>query len=323
MHANTFLHTAVYTIYIHLLWSSTIIFVLVSSEVPGNCTSNDAATSSAQHEPRASKLIKERRTIGTSLLENLPRDVNETNEFSFNITKESHENGNLTEYQFRDDVAGSYRDYNNYMPDIAADNFAETKSSNYTALHERHEDPLNKSSKINAKCDSNICIPLCCPLGNRLIEERCVTGEGNYSFPIVHGTNATSNSSRADEIVVDKRLDEMFQLIVDDPCQKAGRFLLNESNNLADDEYWFLDNGSLYQPRRQKFIHPKSYCLALVDQDRYDVTVVSAGDGRGVHHTTGTAKYAWVYAARTCQLAVYRIYNPRDIPAGPVVSVRI
>lgn len=124
--------------------------------------------------------------------------------------------------------------------------------------------PRNNSDKDNSKqmCNSTICISICCELGYRLIKGICTNGTGNYPFPEVYGTN--------------KQIDKIFQLVVSDPCQKTGRFLF-KPDELPEDKYVILANGSIYQPNVNYIIDSATYCFALIKKDKYELTTCSDG----------------------------------------------
>ncbi|XP_011329250.3 G-protein coupled receptor Mth2 [Ooceraea biroi] len=239
-----------------VLWCCASFLVVAPLELQQNSTSNDTTE---RYEPL--KLMEDQRVetkhVQNNLRENFTKDDKEMrHKFFTNIAKENREDDNVTEYEFNEGVTRNYED-DDQMLDINV-NTTETKRNNCTTSHERHGD-LNENSKNNTECANSTCIRLCCPRGDRLIEEKCVAGEANYSFPIVHG-NATTNN---------KTLDQMFHLIVNDPCED-GRFVLNETDNSADDGYYLFANGSLYY---KELIDPETYCLALVNRDKYEVTI--------------------------------------------------
>lgn len=112
-------------------------------------------------------------------------------------------------------------------------------------------------------CNDNVCIQLCCPLGERLINEKCVSENRNFSFPVY----MTSDSSETKK----RKLDEVFQLIVNDPCEN-GRYVLNPVD-YPEDEYTVLANGSLYFSHYGEFLEFTTYCLAVVNGDQYEVSI--------------------------------------------------
>lgn len=136
------------------------------------------------------------------------------------------------------------------------ENFTETEDESNS-----NTDDYNNSTAIIVPyevCGNVTCLQLCCPFGNNLtIQGKCVTGQGNYSFPDMYKYGNDSEDEN-----------QLTYLTIYDPCvqQGLGRRLLNA------DGYLFLINGSLYQgPGR--FISPTSYCLAILRRNIYDVIV--------------------------------------------------
>ncbi|CAL1687358.1 unnamed protein product [Lasius platythorax] len=113
-------------------------------------------------------------------------------------------------------------------------------------------------------CDNITCIPFCCSLGDRLDDDECIPEKIKYSFPNVYGY--TNDSFQGEN----KTVDELFQLTVHDPCQGNDRFLLPEGHQY---DYKIFANGSLYLSHYEKFA--KTYCLAIVDGDEFEVTICS------------------------------------------------
>ncbi|XP_077254741.1 G-protein coupled receptor Mth2-like isoform X1 [Temnothorax americanus] len=117
-------------------------------------------------------------------------------------------------------------------------------------------------------CENSTCIPLCCPLGVRMIMEQCVSENvGHYSFPGVY-EQATNESLERGPI---GEVDQIFQLTVHDPCPKVGHYVLDPDEQ-PDDAFMFLLNGSLYQPR-SKDVDIDLYCLIVFQRDKYEIAV--------------------------------------------------
>ncbi|XP_070163174.1 G-protein coupled receptor Mth2-like [Polyergus mexicanus] len=114
------------------------------------------------------------------------------------------------------------------------------------------------------KCCNITCIQLCCPLGDRLVDDKCVPEKNKYFFPYVYGYVNDSLQSE------NKRVDELFQLVVYDPCQNEDRYLHPDGHQY---DYMFFANGSLYLSYYEIFA--KSYCLAVVSGNEYEVTICS------------------------------------------------
>jgi len=143
-------------------------------------------------------------------------------------------------------------------------NFTQNLTNNF-ASHEFHRNFSKDDDKSNIfpyeVCNNSICIQLCCPLGDRLINDKCVNESGNYSFPVYMTSDSSQNKGR--------KLDEVFQLTINDPCNGYERYVLNPDN--PNDKYMLLANGSLYL--YSEFIELTSYCLAVVNGDQYEVTI--------------------------------------------------
>ncbi|XP_050461429.1 G-protein coupled receptor Mth2-like [Cataglyphis hispanica] len=111
-------------------------------------------------------------------------------------------------------------------------------------------------------CDNVICIRLCCPFGNRLVNGKCIAEHGNFIFlETMYGYINDSLQNK------NKRINDLFLLLVHDPCQKTGHYLLSSNQNA------FLVNGSVYLPYYNSIIEPTSYCLAVVDHNIFAVNV--------------------------------------------------
>ncbi|XP_072743633.1 G-protein coupled receptor Mth2-like [Anoplolepis gracilipes] len=115
-------------------------------------------------------------------------------------------------------------------------------------------------------CKNDDCVKLCCPLGHRLDDQddRCIPDNIKYTFPNVY----TNNSLQSE-----KRVDELFQMSVYDPCQTHDhRFLLPYGYQY---DFKIYTNGSLYLSYYKRFIKWSSYCFAVIDGDKVEVTICS------------------------------------------------
>ncbi|XP_072758158.1 probable G-protein coupled receptor Mth-like 3 isoform X2 [Anoplolepis gracilipes] len=115
-------------------------------------------------------------------------------------------------------------------------------------------------------CDNRTCIRLCCPLGDRYNSSlrNCTVERPKYVFSDVY--NFWDETNMQTEY---KKIDEMFQLIVQNPCPKLMKFVrinLND-DSLADYKYVFFENGTLYLPYLDQFVDSTSYCLAFLNHD--------------------------------------------------------
>ncbi|KAM0724376.1 G-protein coupled receptor Mth2 [Formica fusca] len=147
-------------------------------------------------------------------------------------------------------------------------NLMSIEDKNDSTSHEFYENSSKDSNMSNIipyeMCFNITCIQLCCPLGDRLVDNKCLSEGNKYFLPYVYGYMNDSLQSE------NKTVDELFQLVVYDPCQDEDRFY---DHYLYD--YIFFANGSLYLSYYEKFITSTSYCLAVVDEDKYEVTVCS------------------------------------------------
>ncbi|XP_032664888.1 G-protein coupled receptor Mth2-like isoform X1 [Odontomachus brunneus] len=142
------------------------------------------------------------------------------------------------------------------VPAELRDNSTETNDGgNSTTLQLR---PGSNSNQTNSKiCNDTVCIPICCELGYRMIRDICMPDDSDYDFPEVHE--------------ISKKVDEVFPLFVSDPCID-GRYALDASL-YPTDEYIILTNGSVYQTQMNKFIDPATYCFAVMNKSKYELTM--------------------------------------------------
>ncbi|XP_029662708.1 G-protein coupled receptor Mth2-like isoform X2 [Formica exsecta] len=147
-------------------------------------------------------------------------------------------------------------------------NLMSIEDKNDSTSHKFYENS-SKDSNINniipyEMCYNITCIQLCCPLGNRLVDNECIPEKNKYFFPYVYGY---ANDSLQSE---NKGVNELFQLVVYDPCQNEVRYLHPDGHQY---DYVFFTNGSLYLSYYEIFA--KSYCLAVVRGNKYEVTICS------------------------------------------------
>ncbi|XP_072748572.1 probable G-protein coupled receptor Mth-like 10 [Anoplolepis gracilipes] len=118
-------------------------------------------------------------------------------------------------------------------------------------------------------CDNITCIQLCCPLGDRLVDNTCISGADEYDFPEVYKLNFDDLESE------NKTVDEIFQLIVRDPCQGTEHLSFYSNYFLEEEEYVYLTNGSLYffDFELDIFVEPTSYCLAVANDSQFEAIV--------------------------------------------------
>lgn len=287
-------------------WCYALLLVVSSSQPQKNSTNDDEHNSMVQYELDAN--LKDRSDDAKLIWYNTRENATKNNEMQYDFRANSmgknRENNNTTEYEislhstknhqggnqmlmeFRTDYAKANikndsmshefhrksmkleEDKNNSVLHKSYENFTQNITNNFTS-YEFHGNfsKDNNESNMYEMCNNNTCIQLCCPLGDRLINEKCVSEKGNYSFP-VYTTSDSQNKGR--------KLDEVFQLIINDPC-KYGRFVLNPED-YPEDEYMVFANGSLYQPHYDEFIELTSYCLAVVNGDQYEVAICFSND---------------------------------------------
>jgi len=149
-------------------------------------------------------------------------------------------------------------------------------------------------------CENSTCIPLCCSPDSRLIREECIPGNADYPFPDVYGYATNDSFER-----IGKKLNQIFQLTVHDPCP-GDHFLLEPDINL-NDEYMFIINGSLYQPRIHQFI--ESYCLAVFQKDKYEIAVCFGDDGEIVLPEEGQLFPVGMIISIPFLLATFVVYS--------------
>lgn len=83
-----------------------------------------------------------------------------------------------------------------------------------------------------------------------MINSICTPDAGYHPFPEVNGT--------------DKKMEELFQLIVLNPCPSNG-FML-EPEVYVEDEYAILTNGSIYLPHDDRILNWTTYCFAVIKE---------------------------------------------------------
>ncbi|XP_050452347.1 G-protein coupled receptor Mth2-like [Cataglyphis hispanica] len=186
----------------------------------------------------------------------------------YKLGTQNHED-NQTSMEPHTNSSNVYRK-KNFMSQDSYENLMRIENKNNSMLHKFFENS-NIDSNINnitsyEMCYNITCIQLCCPLGDRLDDEKCISEKNKYFFPNVYGyiNNSLNN--------INKTVNELFQLVVYDPCQDKDRFLLPDGYQY---DYMFLTNGSLYLSYYKIFAKLSSYCLAVIDGDKFEVTICS------------------------------------------------
>lgn len=185
------------------------------------------------------------------------RDHEESNELPMEPRTDADGRGNSTAQQLGRNIPGIGNEVNSMSYEQRAVNHSRDGNKSTVAVALSH-----------GQCNNDTCIQLCCPLGERLFKEKCIAGKGeDYAFPDLY-EYTTDNLLQSEDV----RLDQLFQLVIYDPCKGNQRYLLNP-DDYPDDGYVFFINGSLYQPHYNEFIESTSYCLAIVHRDKYEVAV--------------------------------------------------
>ncbi|XP_072757737.1 uncharacterized protein [Anoplolepis gracilipes] len=183
----------------------------------------------------------------------------------FRINSRSRKDDNSIQNEFPLHY-GKYHDKRNQMRRELRANFTKVSNKNYS--NNKND---NKNYIIPYETNDNITyVRLCCPLGDRYqSSNNCVTKGPEYVFSDVY--NFWSKTNMQTEY---KKVDEMFQLIVQDPClndTEIVRFSLN-NDSVEYFKYIFFENGTLYLPYFDQFVESTSYCLAIVN-DKVDVVI--------------------------------------------------
>ncbi|XP_029679296.1 G-protein coupled receptor Mth2-like isoform X2 [Formica exsecta] len=137
-------------------------------------------------------------------------------------------------------------------------------STSHDLIKNSYKDNNKNSIVPKEMCDNITCIRLCCPFGNRLFNGTCIAGQGNFIFlPKIYGY---FNDLLRNE---NKSVDNLFLLIVHDPCQKTGQpFSIPFSNKIT-----FFVNGSLHLHSYNTIVKSTSYCLTNVAGYRFNVNL--------------------------------------------------
>ncbi|XP_072758562.1 probable G-protein coupled receptor Mth-like 10 isoform X2 [Anoplolepis gracilipes] len=179
--------------------------------------------------------------------------------FRINSPNNDHKDDSI-QYEFHAHYVKYHQEDNQMSMELQA-NF--TKADNKDNSDNEND---NKNYIIPHKiCENITCIQLCCSLGDRLIDKSCIAGGDQYIFPNVYGYLNDSMQSE------NRKVDELFQLIVQVPCQETIELPLDVYNKYF--EYIFFGNGTLYFPYFDTFVDSVSYCLAVVDRNQFDAFI--------------------------------------------------
>jgi len=101
-----------------------------------------------------------------------------------------------------------------------------------------------------------------------LVGKNCIASENEYVFPNIYSYSNNSIQSG------NKKVDELFPLIVQNPCQETIRFYLYPDYfYLKYFKYMFFANSSLYLLYFDIFVESTSYCLAVMDHNQLDASI--------------------------------------------------
>jgi len=150
--------------------------------------------------------------------------------------------------------------------------------SRITSMSNDDEDSNISNIVLYETCqhDNITCIQLCCPPGNRLNDSKCIPEKIKYVLPNVY--KYTNDSLQSEN----KTVDELFQLIIYDPCKKNRRLLPYGYQY----DYTFFANGSLYLSYYKIFAKSTSYCLAIIEGDKFEVIICSETLDKILNKTT-------------------------------------
>lgn len=126
-------------------------------------------------------------------------------------------------------------------------------------------------SNVFFMTDGKACIPLCCPYGNRMTNEKCIETNNTYRFPPLYNSN---NLTLIDETPDYRRY---FHLSVKDPCIGWQRYKLSPEEYF-EDEFMILDNGSVYKYNKNELFRETDYCLGIILSTVFDVIICYKDD---------------------------------------------
>lgn len=242
-----------------VLWCHVLLLVASSSGSLGNSTSNEQRDNLTERYDLFANSMKDR----DDQLQLIA--YNSTTSDDDEMQYEPHINSNdSARYKYQQHIMKIHKESDQMnSAEINDDSISDRK--NNSILHKLSRNFMNTDGYNNVTivpyeaCGNETCIQLCCPFGDHLSStKKCVAGQDNYSFPDIHLKDSEN-----------KRLDELFQLTVRDPCvlQGSAHRILNHN------EYSFLANGSLYRGPGEVLFSSTSYCLGILDRNIYDVIV--------------------------------------------------
>ncbi|XP_070163447.1 G-protein coupled receptor Mth2-like [Polyergus mexicanus] len=275
-----------------MFWYCASFILVASSKSQQNFTGNEEKNDNlaVRYEIDADYTINYSDEMKTLLHDLHKKSINNTQyedmQYEFRTTSMSNEDDDLIRFKLgtysihnhEDDkqismeprtVSTNANHKSNFMSHEIYGNLMSIEDKNDSTSHEFYENSSKDSNISNIipyeMCFSITCIQLCCCLGDRLVDNKCLSKEDKYFLPYLYEyTNDSQNEN--------KTVDELFQLVVYDPCQDKNRSLNCDGHQK---NYVLFANDSLYLSYYEKFIKSTSYCLAVVDPDKYEATICS------------------------------------------------
>ncbi|XP_011863793.1 PREDICTED: G-protein coupled receptor Mth2-like isoform X3 [Vollenhovia emeryi] len=282
------------------LWCCTLLFVLASSSrLPGNSTTasdNERDDSTVRYEIHADVTATNRGDNVEAVMryarENSTRN-NDDVQFRDDTANNGHEDSDSAQHEFharptKERKGGGNRtlieldanftqaDEINSTSRESSENFMQAEDRSNFTLYELvgkfYQDDKKDVVPYEA-CENDTCIMLCCPPGHHFIKEQCITGNTYFPLPEVY---EYTTGDPLEGSSIGKRLNQVFQLTVHDPCIVHEHYVL-EPNIDLNDTYRFLVNGSLHLPYTDQLIDD-TYCLAVMAHDKYEIAVCITSD---------------------------------------------
>lgn len=141
-------------------------------------------------------------------------------------------------------------------------------SINQTTVDRRENASIVETSDLQAKGNESqrrTPIPLCCPPESRKKSKTCIKTNDTFHFPPLY-------DSYSFELLNDSPTIEAFDWTVRDPCNGRDEYRL-QPEEIPEDAFMLLDNGSIYHPNMSLTTDPDSYCFGILDKDTYDVVL--------------------------------------------------
>ncbi|KAM0730253.1 hypothetical protein ACS0PU_004130 [Formica fusca] len=259
------------------LWCYMLLFVALSSESGLNFETDEQDDNSTVRYQLSANIVRnyddERNLIWYNSNENSTNDNGDMQlTYRINSTSNNRENDNLIFTFLETQTAENHENdsqiplESHFMSQEIHKNLKRTEGENSSTSHDPYKNYNRDNNKNNVvpykMCDNITCIRLCCPFGNHLVDGKCVAEENNFIF-------LENMYGYIDDLLQNEneKVNELFLLVVHDPCQKTRHYLLDLYDNV------FLIDGSLYLPYSNAIIESTSYCLAIVDQNIFAVNV--------------------------------------------------